>query len=271
MNKLLLILTILLWPLSIYSHAQKDPSKVSYLGNEALLVEYGTAKALFDPFFHNHFNTYSLVPDDIRKKIFAKEEPYTDISAIFISHAHGDHFSDTDTLRYLLENPKIDLIAPQQAVDMLKKLDGFAKLENTIIPIDLAFKEEAKTFTTKDLKVEAVRIPHAGWPGRADVQNMVYRVTANDATILHMGDADPNKDHYLAHKELWPKQKSDLGFPPYWFYFSSEGNDILENILNIEKSIGIHVPVQVPKNLSASGKDYFSFPGEARLIKSNKK
>ncbi len=248
---------------------QHQEQKVTYLGNEALLVEYGTAKALFDPFFHSHFNTYSLVPDDIRKKIFAKEEPYTDISAIFISHAHGDHFSDTDTLRYLLENPKTDLIAPQQAVDMLKKLNGFAKLKNTIIPIDLAFKEDAKTFTTKDLKVEAVRIPHAGWPGRADVQNMVYRVTANDATIMHMGDADVDKTHYQIHKKLWNKKTTNAAFPPYWFFYSQEGISILEDTLHVERSIGIHVPTVTPKGLNETGKDYFSIPGEARVIKKN--
>ncbi len=233
------------------------------------MVEYGASKALFDPFFHSHFDTYSLVPSEIREKIFAKEKPFDKVNAIFVSHAHGDHFSDTDTLKYLSANPNVALIAPQQAIDMMKKHAEFSQLKNSMIALDLAFKDPAKNFQVLNFEVEAVRIPHAGWPARADIHNMVYRVSANNATVMHMGDADPNKDHYLKHQAVWNEKITQLAFPPYWFYFSQEGNEILDKILNIEKSIGIHVPVKVPTGLNDSGKDYFSIPGEARIIKNS--
>jgi hypothetical protein len=56
-----------------------------------------------------------------------------------------------------------------------------------------------------------VRIPHAGWPGRADIENLVFRVTlksqSESVTVMHMGDADDN--HYLPYKSHWQKRISD--------------------------------------------------------------
>jgi len=36
--------------------------------------------------------------------------------------------------------------------------------------------------------------------------------------------------------------------------------------MNIDKSIGVHVPLEVPQDLKDSGQDYFSVSGETREI-----
>jgi hypothetical protein len=59
---------------------------------------------------------------------------------------------------------------------------------------------------------------------------------------------------------------TDAALPPYWFYFSAEGRDILNDILNVKKSVGIHVPIQIPNQLKSIGQDYFSKPGEIRSV-----
>ncbi len=269
MNKLLVAILLIATSKLSLAHDKGSESKVTYLGNEALLINSGESKVLFDPFFHSHFNTYTLVPDGIRKKIFNKEKPFDAVDAIFVSHAHGDHFSEADTLRYLQENPEVALIAPQQAIEMMQKLSGFSELKNSIKSIDLAFKQKAKSFELKGMTIEAVRIPHAGWPQRADIQNMVYRVALDKATVMHMGDADVDKSHYQAHQNHWDKQSTDVAFPPYWFFYSDEGNQILEDILGIKKSIGVHVPTVTPKGLNDTGKDFFTIPGESRTIKTH--
>lgn len=231
------------------------------------MLENGSNKVLFDPFFHSHFDTYTLVPEEIRQKIFQREKPFDGIKAIFISHSHGDHFSASDTFSYLQENPKVSLIAPQQAVDALLALDGAAQLKNPIFAINLEFEQAAEALELDGIQVEAVRIPHAGWPQRSEVENMVYRLSFDDKTVvMHMGDADSDRKHYQAHQQHWDKKQTDLAFPPYWFYFSKQGNDILENIIKVKRSVGIHVPTVVPENLKQTGKDYFSIPGEKRII-----
>jgi hypothetical protein len=65
-------------------------SKAIYLGNEAVLVEYKNRKNLFDPFFHNRFNTYQLVAQAIRQSLLKGEPPYHNVNAIFNRHAQGD-------------------------------------------------------------------------------------------------------------------------------------------------------------------------------------
>jgi L-ascorbate metabolism protein UlaG (beta-lactamase superfamily) len=261
-----LFLVILTVP-QVFAHQ----STTTYLGNEAVLITNGDKKVLFDPFFHQAFGAYQLVPEHIKKAIFAATPPFDNVTAIVISHAHDDHFAAGEVLKYLLNYSKTVLIAPLQAVTKLRDLPDAQAISSQVVSVSLALNDPAKKLQVAGLQIEVVRIPHAGWPGRAEVENMVFRVTLEDentpVTIMHMGDADPDDDHYLPHKEHWQSRKSDLVLPPYWFYFSAEGNDILNDIINAKHSIGIHVPTDVPTQLKNSSKDYFSKPTQTRVIK----
>ena len=108
MHKTLLNIFVLLlfsFNFDVYADQAKPDVKVAasatYLGNEAVMIESGSHKILFDPFFHNDYNTYQLVPEAIRKAIFNGEKPYDAIDIVFISHAHEDHFSAKDMLKFL--------------------------------------------------------------------------------------------------------------------------------------------------------------------------
>ena len=83
---------------------------------------------------------------------------------------------------------------------------------------------------------------------------------------MHMGDADPRRQHFIPHKDHWAEQRTDTAFPPYWFLTSMQGRNILSDDMNVAKSIGIHVPIKVPEDLKKSGQDYFSVSGETREI-----
>lgn len=254
----------------ILPSANAHQATSTYIANEAVLITNDDKKVLFDPFFHQSFGIYQLVPEDIKQAIFDAIPPYDDITAIVISHAHGDHFAADDVLRYLQNYPNTQFIAPQQAILELSKLDGATSIEEQVHGIELSFNQAPKTLDVAGLTLEAVRIPHAGWPGRADVENLVFRVTLNHSdspvTIMHMGDADPDYEHYSPFKVHWQKRSTDTVFPPYWFYLSAEGNYILDDMLNIKQSVGIHVPIEVPVRLKKSGKTYFSKPGETHNI-----
>jgi hypothetical protein len=50
-------------------------------------------------------------------------------------------------------------------------------LMKRVTAVTLKYGEKPWTCTIDNLLVEAVRIPHSGWPGRAEVENMVFRVT----------------------------------------------------------------------------------------------
>ena len=243
--------------------------KATYLGNEAVLVTSDSTKIVFDPLFHNDFNIYQKVPQQILDDLFANKAPYDDIDAIFISHAHGDHFAVDLIYQYLEKFPDTQLFASKQAVDQVLALDKGEKISSQLHAIELAYQDPPKRLVVDDLKIDVVRIPHSGWPNRhIDVSNLLFRVTLDDAvTVIHMGDADPNDVHFFPYDDLWKSTQTDMSFPPYWFYMSTFGPGILENGLNTKESIGIHVPVEVPVELINSGEKYFSNPSEEHQLK----
>ena len=227
------------------------------------MVEAAGKKILFDPFFHNVFGTYQLVPEKLVDALMNGIAPYDNIDAIFISHAHGDHFFAPDLVSFLSRHPGTHLIAPQQAVDQLVDHSDFHRFEDQIISIGLKYQEPPLYRSVGGIDFNVVRIPHAGWPQRADVSNLVYRVhLAEKITVIHMGDADPTDSHFKPLQEYWANSKTNTAFPPYWFLTSQSGQMILSERIRADKNIGLHVPVDVPKGLQQSGEKYFSFPGE---------
>ena len=95
----------------------------------------------------------------------------------------------------------------------------------------------------------------------------MHRVSFGEQiSVTHLGAADPNDIHFKPYKEHWEKTKSSLAFPPYWFFISEQGPMILSDRINALKTVGVHVPIDVPAELKDSGGDYFSKPGERRAI-----
>jgi L-ascorbate metabolism protein UlaG (beta-lactamase superfamily) len=267
MLKTIKISMILLIAVSLQGLAHDFTATATYLGNEAIMIENAESKIVFDPFFHNGFNHYQLVPENIRQALFNNEPPYDDIDVIFISHAHGDHFAADDIFEYLTTHKKTKLVAPKQAIDKLIAIENSQIIKTQTIAIELKRGDQPKTIKLDNLLIEAVRIPHAGWPGRADVSNLVFRITLdNNVTIMHMGDADPNDEHFKPYKDYWQKHHTNTAFPPYWFFTSEDGQIILDERINADKSIGIHVPIKVPFDLEMTGAAYFSKPSEQKNV-----
>lgn len=250
--------------------AALEHAKAHYIANAGIMAVSGTTKVLFDPFTATGYDTYLEVPDAKRLMLIAGDAPYDDIDAVFISHAHGDHFDAGDMIAFMSAQTKAQLILPAQALEMMQKDASWdAAVMPRITSIDMDYGDAPEAVSIGDITATAVRIPHAGWPAprRAALQNMVYRVSLDgDATVMHMGDADVNDVHYAPFNEHWQKKITDTAFPPYWFFTSETGQTILKDRLNTKRSIGVHVPLNEPQDLKDSGQDYFSISGETREI-----
>jgi L-ascorbate metabolism protein UlaG (beta-lactamase superfamily) len=250
-------------------------ANAQYMANEGLMVVQGDTKVVFDPLFRNSYGQYQLLPKLMEEALFAGAPPFDGIDAVFISHYHGDHFSPVDVLRLLKSQPTIQLYAPSQAVTVLSSVAGEQDkhILDRVTSVNLAYKETPVTLEMEGLLIEAVRIPHSGWPtGRLDVENISWRVTLNETTtVLHMGDADPNEIHFKRDTAYWDKRHTDMAFPPYWFFSSKGGREILENRIKPNHSVGIHVPVTIPADSAGRPEqlrayDLFTQPGESRVI-----
>ena len=148
-------------------------------------------------------------------------------------------------MSYMSAQPDVHLVVPKQALEMMQANENWDEaLLSRMTILDMDAGDAAESITIGDITATAVRIPHAGWPApaRAAVQNMVYRVTLGDgSTVIHMGDADPRRQHFIPHKEHWAERRTDTAFPPYWFLTSLQGRNILEDDMNVAKSIGVHL------------------------------
>ena len=264
------ILTLILGCVGwMQAHAHPvDPTQATYLGNEGIMVSDGDSTILFDPLYPNGFGIYQMVPDATRQALMAGNAPYDDVDAIFISHMHPDHFSVDEIILYLEQHQDVRLYAPTQAVDWMREETENEAIFDRVIGVPLERLDAPLSYQEGALIIDVVRIPHAGWPARADVSNLVWRVTlADGVTVMHLGDADPDDAHYAAHADHWTRTQTDTAYPPYWFFVSDQGRDIVDSRLNAATATGIHVPIDLPTDLFVTGRDFFHKPGETRTLK----
>ena len=242
-------------------------SSLQYLGNAGVMVKGQKSKILFDPFFHNHFGQYALVPDAIRERIFANQAPYDDVDALFVSHMHEDHFDAADTITYLQKNARVKVFLPEQARKSMLTMPGFDAVKDRIHGVDRALGQEALTINLNELTIEAIYIPHAGWPNRSFVQNIVFRVSsADEFSVMHFGDATDELNLYEAHEQFWQARQTQIGLIPFWLALSEDGRTIINSIINVERNIGVHVPARGYPALEKLGLEHLIVPGESKKI-----
>jgi len=277
MNIILKIALLVGLALSNQSIAAEPSGRVLYLANEGVMISKGDVKILFDPLFDTSFGQYQLLPKQMEKDLFAGLPPFDGVDAVFVSHYHGDHFSPELMLSFLKSREDIKLYAPTQAVSALHAVAGVQDeaVFHRVTGIDLEHGGEPVRLTVGDLLIEAAFIPHSGWQRRAiEVKNLAFRVTLDEEiTVLHMGDADPDPEHFSQNRGYWIDAEHNLALPPYWFFDSAGGRIILDEFIQPDHAIGVHVPVAIPDDPSKRsdeliGFDLFTKPGESREISS---
>jgi L-ascorbate metabolism protein UlaG (beta-lactamase superfamily) len=248
-------------------------SRAHYLGNGGVMVERGDTKILFDPLFREDYGLYELLPRDLERALFAAAPPWDGIDAVFISHNHDDHFDPALILSYLQAHPDVELYAPAQAVYGLHQLDVppddgvFGRVHT----VSLDYGDPPTRTEMKGLLIEAVRIPHNGWPIRnSNVENIAFRITIDDVTtVTHLGDAHAEVAHFEASH--WNQRRTHLALPPYWLLDTPEKRNILSTHIHADHSVGVHVPSKIADEPAArpielQGVDLFTRPGETRNI-----
>ena len=268
----LLGLAVLSAPVSAHP-TEDDPASAYFLANEAILVTSGETRILFDPLFSVSYG-YPLVAPDVRAALMAGEAPFDGVDAIFISHVHGDHFDAPAVNAYLAAHETVRLVGPYQALLDMRAAAGWSDaLEARIHALPFIARPQELVLPADGvadaIRVETVHIPHAGGPGRANIQNMAHRVTLHGAaTVMHLGDATTEPAIYAQNQAHFQARTSQHAFPPYWV-IGEWGGATTRDRLNAEAVTGIHIPISQPEWLATSADDFFTEPGATRAIPSH--
>jgi L-ascorbate metabolism protein UlaG (beta-lactamase superfamily) len=253
--------------------AHEATAEARYLANEAVLIAHGDTKVLFDAFYVDSFGSLALVPEKTGAAILAGTPPYDGIDAVFVSHAHGDHFTAAPTLAYLKAHPAVRLFAPDQVIAALTDAaDGpDDSVLRRLVRVDVAPGGVPRTTIIDGLTIDAIAVPHAGGERFADVRNVIFRVSLGDwPTIMHLGDAAPDLASFTAQKDFLDAKRTNTALPPHWFANADTGKTILKDWIKADQVIAIHIPADAAGQGAAwramLGSDAFTDPGEVRAI-----
>lgn len=267
MNKILSLITIIMMLFSGIITAKNIPASAQYLGNEGVLIVNNNKKILFDPIFKQNYNRFTLVPKEIKEKLINSAAPFSTINAIFITHDHADHFHAAEVSDYLQKHKEVQLIAPTQVMKKLALQPNYQQFKPQLHEVSLNIGDKPTSLNINNIHAEAVRIPHIGWPKRTEIENIVYRVTIDGVTVLHLGDADINPQHYIPYAKFWADKITHHAFIPGVFAVDEHSTTSAKIQLNARNITYVHIPMQVPDKIKALAVDYFSKPGEKRTIK----
>lgn len=250
-----------------------DHASAQYLGNEGILVERGETKFLFDAFYSNGYDNYLLVDAETNAAMLAGTPPFDGVDAVFVSHAHGDHFSAEPTIAYLRAQPAVLIFGSTQVRDAIaaKLTPEDNQLLQRVIAFNLKAGDPPARLIHGKLPIEVVAITHVGGERHAKVMNLAFRVSVDDeTTVMHLGDADANDALFAPLQSYWDEKPLTVAFPPYWFLDDDDGRQILNKRLKAEHSVGIHVPAAAKGNgdqwRGRIGGDLFTDPGERRTL-----
>lgn len=242
--------------------------------NAGVMTAHETAdnagtKFLFDPLYDDHFGSLAQLTPDLIERIISGAPPYDGVDAVFVSHAHGDHFSVSQLTAMLDAQEEVILVLPEQGMQQLREGDDWqAEFEARVRSFALENGEAGEPLTIAGARVEAFRSPHAGWPDRhASVHNITFRVSVPGragrvSRVMHLGDADPAPEHYEALEGFLKAQRTGLAMVPFWFTGREDVAQIIDQTLNADSLVAVHVPVKVPERLKQGEWTYFSQVGE---------
>lgn len=257
-----------------------NPNTATSILNAGVMAELGGGSAdaapiklLFDPLYDDHYGAFEVPDDELIEAIITGAPPYDGVSAVFVSHAHGDHFSESQLIAMLTQQPGLIMVAPAQALEQLREDAAWDEaLAERVRTIELANGEASESFTIAGATIEAFRSPHSGWPDRhAQVHNITFRVSAPAASgqsvrVMHMGDADPAPEHYAALRAFLDAKRTSLALVPYWHYARADFDALLDQTFNAEAAAAMHVPIAAPSYLREGDWPYFDGAGQRAEI-----
>ncbi len=215
-----------------------DTLSVRYVGNMGVLLTVDTSSVIIDGLHKPYLAEYLPPPEELVDEILESDE--LRLTALLVTHMHGDHFDADYTLRYLEVNPTGIVVGPEQIKETVAAIESRdAMLDRIMVaPTEdgnnqAAFENAGVGFTTHNCRHESAARHSA-------TQNVCHIVRLGDFRVLHAGDSSWETIREALEGEA-SAQEIDVAVLPYWILRDSAQE--IWQVLAPRHIIATHVPV----------------------------
>jgi L-ascorbate metabolism protein UlaG (beta-lactamase superfamily) len=212
---------------------------ISYLANEGFLIEVDGKKVLIDALFRGGVEGYAVLSTANREKMESAVSPFDSVDLVLATHHHADHYDAHAVAAHLSRNPQSLFISTPQAIEKLKAVSGFDRINDRIVAASPK-EGERITHTHRGVTVHMLNIHH----GRnRPVQNRGFIVEIGGKKFLHIGDSEAEgfvfKNYALVNDNL------DVAFIPCWYFFDAGWKRAPRDHIQAKQVVLMHIPPQV--------------------------
>ena len=165
--------------------ATREALVLTFVANKGVLVSSGDVKVLIDGLFVGPNPTYRVPSSETLECLMKGWAPFDGIDLVLVTHKDQDHFSAALAVRYVEAHPESILVAPSDAVEVLRNAaSDWAKIAPRILPIELKVGENVKRNVAR-IPLTIVRTFHSN---DKTPMNLMYLIEVNGWRVFHEGD-----------------------------------------------------------------------------------
>ena len=185
---------------------------ITFVANEGVLLSSPSGKVLIDALFVS-YRSFPYPSDSLRGAMEAGQAPFDSVSAVLVTHWHGDHFGAGPVAAFLRNNPRARLISSRQVVDSLHRLEGTSSIPARQLWPATTPPGQRRRLTVNGITIEVLGLSH-GSGRHATVEHVGFLVEMQGVRILHIGDTDIGPDTFAPFR--LDTARVDVALLPGW-------------------------------------------------------
>lgn len=212
--------------------------KLTYVGNEGVLISDGTKAVLIDGLHRKYDDAYLNPPPEVLSAMENARAPFDQVRVVLVSHVHGDHFSAESVGLHLKNNPKAILVSDAQKMsDIARLFPDHASIRNQTHEATPEWKQRI-VFERDGIKVTLLGLKHGSdrfwW-----IKNLGHIIEIGGKKLFHFGDADNTIENFSSFNLA--AEKIDIAFIPYWFLLNENGRKLVSETIAAKHNIAVHI------------------------------
>lgn len=241
---------------------EPDCIQITYVGNTGFLAEWSGRKVLIDGLCSLDARRYYDLPDSAETElILSARAPFDAIDLVLVTHHHRDHFDPEVVQRYLVTNPRTELICSGQAHRLLQALSRYdeiaARVHEAAPPPGTGTAVEAGGMTTRVFKLRHGPYWETDSTGaeidrHAAVENLGYVVDLGGRKLFHGGDDNLDDTTALRRFRL-PDDSIQVAFIQWWAVYPPYDTQwqVVRDYISPAHVVLMHIPPDRREELAA--------------------